>query len=260
MVEVVETRSVGRVTVLSLNGPGRRNAISVEMREATIRTLKACIASDDCRAIVLTGNNGDFSSGGDVKATRAEAEPDPLRTRRNAMLLHDVVRLIAVGPKAVVAAVEGCAYGAGVSLAAACDYVVAARGARFCASFGKVGLMADAGLTWSLVQRVGPVKAKQLLLTARIVEAEEATAIGLADQLVETGGALDAAIAEAETYAGLAPLAVAAMKSALGRGPAPLETMLAIEADLQPMLAMSHDYREGREAFSERRKPTFRGR
>jgi enoyl-CoA hydratase/carnithine racemase len=248
------------VSILTLNAPEKRNAISAEMREAAIFTLKACIASDECRAIVLTGNNGDFCSGGDVKATEPDAEPDPLRTRRNSMLLHDVVRLIAVGPKAVVAAVEGCAYGAGVSLAAACDHIVAGQGARFCASFGKVGLMADAGLTWSLVQRVGPVKAKQLLLTARVVETDEALKIGLIDQLVDRGGALEAAIAEAETYASLAPLAVAAMKSALGRGPAPLETMLAIEADLQPMLAMSRDYREGREAFTQRRKPSFRGR
>lgn len=257
---LVELRFVGRIAVVTLNAPDRRNAVSPEMREILLGHLTQCMASGEVGAIVLTGAAGNFSSGGDVKAADARAaQPDPERTRRNVMLFHDIVRLIAYGPKPVLAAVEGCAYGAGFSLAAICDYIVASDTARFCASFGKIGLVADAGLMWSLPQRVGLSRSRHLLLTAQVVEAKEAVAIGLADAPAVAGQAVEVALAQAERFSLLAPLATAAMKSVLGKGPALLENVLSAEAELQPELSKSSDYAEGRAAFIARRAPVFRG-
>jgi enoyl-CoA hydratase/carnithine racemase len=154
--------------------------------------------------------------------------------------------------------VEGIAFGAGFSLAAACDYVVAAESARFGASFGKVGLMADAGLCWTLPQRVGAARARDILLTCRDVNGEEALAIGLVDQLVPTGTALQHALASGERYAATAPLSLAATKRVLD-GKASLDAVLEAEASEQPQLTLSQDYAEGRAAFREKRPAIFRG-
>ncbi|MDE1145133.1 MAG: enoyl-CoA hydratase-related protein [Azospirillaceae bacterium] len=256
---VIESRQDGDVLILTLNAPDRRNAISLEMREALLDALRKASAAPDCRAIVLTGAQGNFSSGGEVKAANGvNPAPDPQRTRRNIAVLQDIVRLLVAGAKPTVAAVEGYAYGAGLSLAAACDYLVASETAKFCASFAKVGLIADAGLMWSLPQRLSPARARDMLLTGRPVEAAEAQAVGLTDQVVPAGEAVSAALAVARTLAQLAPLALASMKGVMSRGGS-LEQVLSAEADLQPMLTLSQDYAEGRTAFKERRPPQFRG-
>jgi enoyl-CoA hydratase/carnithine racemase len=256
----VEHHRDGEIAVLTLNNPQRRNALSLAARQSLSGLLKDCAADVACRAIVLTGAGGHFCSGGDLKPVGgADAPPDAARTRHNIGILHDIVRLLAAGPKPTVAAVQGYAYGAGMSLAAACDYVLVTPSARFCASFGKVGLMADAGLMWSLPNRVGLSCARQLLLSARVVEGEESMRLGLSDQVVEEDGLLAEAVRAARKLSDLAPLSIAATKQVLARGPASLESVIAAESDLQPKLSMSLDYLEGRAAFNDRRAPRFRG-
>jgi enoyl-CoA hydratase/carnithine racemase len=248
------------IVILTLSAPEQRNAVSLEMREVLLAALRKACANSECRAIVLTGAAGNFCSGGRLNSTNgAPAPPDPQRTRRNIALLQDIVRLLIAGPKPTVAAVEGYAYGAGLSLAAACDCIVASETANFCASFGKIGLMADAGLMWSLPQRVGPAHARNILLTGRVVDAAEAQTIHLSNKVVRAGAALEGALEAAQALAQIAPLALASMKTVLARGPASLEEVLSAEADLQPMLTMSQDYAEGRAAFKGRRVPIFRG-
>jgi enoyl-CoA hydratase/carnithine racemase len=255
----VERDRDGEVAILTLNAPERRNALSVEGRQNLLAMLRDCVEDTSCRGVVLTGAGGQFCSGGEVKPVNGGEAPDPARTRRTMSVLHDIVRVLAAGPKPAVAAVQGAAYGAGMSLAAACDHVVISPSARFCASFGKVGLMADAGLLWSLPKRVGVGAARNLLLTARVVDATEALRLGLADEAAGEGEALAAAVRAAHNLSRLAPLPVAAMKDILARGPSSLDSVFAAEADLQPMLTMSQDYVEGRTAFRERRDPNFRG-
>jgi enoyl-CoA hydratase/carnithine racemase len=252
---VVVERSA-TVAILTLNEPGKRNALTLELRAALLAAFDELIADPGCRAIVLTGAGGAFCSGGDLSTMRSG---DPIGARRRLAVVHDIVRRIAAGPKPVVAAVEGAAFGAGLALASAADVVVADRSARFCASFARVGLMPDAGLLWSLPPRVGIGQAKRMMLEAAVVSAEEAKAIGLVDVLAPAGDALTLAVARAKEMARLAPLSIAMTKAAFARGTDDLERVLAYEMDGQAMLFQTGDHAEGRDAFQNKREPVFKG-
>ena len=259
MSELIASTHDSGVTTLTLNAPERFNAISLEMREQLVAALQEAFMRDDCAAIVLTGAGGNFSAGGDLKAQRPAPEAFARTLRHKITRLQDMVRTICQSPKPVVAAVDGKALGAGLSLALACDAVVASEGAQFCAAFGKVGLLPDAGVLYTLPRRVSPARAQHLLLSARNVEAPEALAIGLVDRVVPAADLLATATAEARRLSTIAPLAFAAIKSLGTGGCATLEDAFAAELRLQPLLAMSDDNREARAAFAERRKPVFRG-
>jgi enoyl-CoA hydratase/carnithine racemase len=260
MSDLVQMERDGDIAIVTLNAPDRRNAVSLDARHLLLRRLQDCASDVTCRGVVLTGAGGHFCSGGEVKAVAGvDAGPDPMQTRQNIGVLHDVVRLLAAGPKPTVAAVSGAAYGAGLSLAAACDLVVVGPSARFCASFGKIGLIADAGLMWSLPNRVGLVAAKRLLLTGRVLAAEEALSLGLADEASEEAELMSTAVRAAREISQLAPLSVAAMRHVLANERGSLESVIAAELAMQPMLTLTGDYLEGRTAFKERRAPRFRG-
>jgi 2-(1,2-epoxy-1,2-dihydrophenyl)acetyl-CoA isomerase len=260
MSNLVELDRDGAIAIVTLNAPDRRNAVSLEGRRLLLRRLQDCANDSSCRSVVLIGAGGHFCSGGEVKSAEGpDSGPDPLRTRQNVGVLHDVVRLLAAGPKPTIAAVSGSAYGAGLSLATACDHVVATPSARFCASFGKIGLMADAGLMWSLPNRIGMAAARNMLLTGRAVPADEALRLGLVDEAAEEGELLSRAVRVAQSFSELAPLSVAAMRHILANERGSLESVIAAEAAMQPMLTLTQDYVEGRAAFKERRPPQFRG-
>jgi enoyl-CoA hydratase/carnithine racemase len=257
---VIDTLENG-IAVLTLNAPARKNALSTEVRFALLAAMQKYVADSACRAIVLTGAAQTFCAGGDI----SQMKPPPGVTPRDYSLtrmtaLHDSVRLIAAGPKPVVAAVEGHAAGAGMSLAAACDYVVAAEDAKFVASFGRIGLAADCGLIWSLPNRVGHAKARDLLLTARTVSANEALRLGLADEVVLKGGTLIRAIEKAASYATTAPLAIALTKRVMAGELDDLNLALANEIEWQAELRATADHQEAREAFLQKRAPKFQGR
>jgi len=248
----------GRVQVLVIEAPQRLNALSIAMRVALRDRLREANENPDVRSIVLTGAGDAFSAGGDVR--QMAERPGPTVAKQRLDVLHDVVRQILAGPKPVVAAIEGVAYGAGLSLAAACDHVVVAEGSRFSAAFGRLGLVADCGLFWTLPQRIGLGATRDLLMTGRPFEATEALKLGLADALVPAGSALERALAKAQEYETIAPLAIAATKSALARRPASLEDALQIEADLQASLRASQDHQDACDAFLSKRPIAFQGR
>jgi enoyl-CoA hydratase/carnithine racemase len=258
MNDLVQVRSEGAVSVVTLNAPTKRNSLSTQMLAELAQTLGGLGAGGDCRAIVLTGAGEHFCAGGDVSSMTPDRPM--LGSRERIEAAHRVIRAIAGGPKPVVAAVEGFAFGAGLSLAAASDYVVSSRTAKYAAVFSKVGLLPDMGALWTLPQRVGLAQAKKLIFSARTVTAEEALELHLVDELADPGQALPAALVIAAGFASAAPLSVALTRAAYAKGCATLEDALRLEVDLQPGLYMTHDHQDAVSAFLEKKPaPPFRG-
>ncbi|MGE0384625.1 MAG: enoyl-CoA hydratase/isomerase family protein [Gammaproteobacteria bacterium] len=257
----VLTERRGDVTIVTLNSPARRNALSMPMRFELVRVLREIHADAGCRAIVVQGAAGHFCAGSDLAEDMANTAPEGLNERRARMVpCHDYLRLLCAGPKPVVAAVTGAAAGIGMATALACDFVVADETAKFVAAFGRVGYIPDGGLLWSLTQRVGLATGRDLMLTARTVDSAEASRIGLVDQLVPAGQALHAALEKTRSYAGIAPLAMREMKSLLARPPQTMEQAFQMELDIQSALGMTEDCREAKRAFLEKRPPVFKAR
>ncbi|HLU73490.1 MAG TPA: enoyl-CoA hydratase-related protein [Nonomuraea sp.] len=247
----------GAVRVLTLNRPRRRNAIDLELRVVLAERIEEAMTDADVRVIVLTGAGGVFCSGGDI-STMSRQPPELTRPRAEAA--QRIVRAIWSGPKPVIAAVEGFAFGAGAALALACDQVVAASDATFNPTFTRVGLAGDLGIFWSLRRRAGLAAARRLLMLPRAVRGAEAVEMGLADVLAEPGAALETALADADQLAAGPPLALAAIKELLVAGPSDPYEVLAREIDNQVRLFDTEDFAEGVAAFHERRPPIFRGR
>lgn len=244
----------GAVLVLTLDYPARRNALAPALRAEMAQLLDQVQGDAAIRAIVVTGGGGTFCSGGDLSGMDVRSA---LEGRERLRPAHQMIRLLAAGSKPVVAAVEGWAAGAGLSLACACDTVVAAEDARFMAAFGKIGLMADLGLPYTLPRRVGPAKARQILLYGEPIDAAEALRIGLVDAVVPPGGALAAAMERAHVLAAQAPAAVALTKQILADG---LDRTLQEEMHYQSLLFLTADHAEGKAAFFGKRAPQFTGR
>lgn len=245
----------GSVAVVTLNQPRRRNALSKMLCAELSRTLSELQDDPELRALVLHGG-AQFCAGGDL----SDLDDPPVAMRQAMLEGHRNVRMLTGGHLPVVAAVEGNAFGAGFSLAMACDFVVADEDSAFCAAFGRVGLQPDYGLLWSLPQRVGIGLAREIVMFCEPVKGTQAQQIGLIDRLAERGQVLAQAIAHAQRLAKLPPGTVATTKAILSRLPMSLDTMLAWEADTQSLLLGTADFAEGVKAFVEKRAAVFTGR
>ncbi len=248
---LIETRD-GATVILTLDYPERRNALAMPMRQRLVDALEVIEADRALCAIVITGAGGTFSAGGDISDMDVA---DLAAGRERFRLAHRLVRLLIKGSKPVIAAVEGWCAGAGLSIAMCCDTVVAAEGARFAAGFGKIGLIADLGLLHTLPARIGQGRARQIFLYGEPTDAARAVAIGMADHVVPSGTALQAALARAALFHAAAPLPVAMTKQYLAAG---LDAALDWERDAQSTLFLTADHAEGRAAFLGKRPPTFR--
>jgi 2-(1,2-epoxy-1,2-dihydrophenyl)acetyl-CoA isomerase len=254
---LIDTAREGEIAVVTLNDPAKRNTLSIPMRYELIEALEALQLDETCRAIVMTGAGGAFSAGGDISAMRSD---DPVGSRHRLDLVQRIIRLLLAGRKPTVAAVEGPAVGGGFAVALACDKVVARRDATFGASWTRIGLMPDMALLWTLPQRVGMGKAKEIMMLGNTFSGEEAAALGVVDVIADPGSALEVALQEARKLAKAPPLATMMVKAAFARGPMNLEETFALEADGQTMLLQSADHAEARDAFFAKRPVTFKGR
>lgn len=245
----VLTHQDGPVWTVTLNRPGRRNALDLDDRRELCEALAAAENASGCRAIVLAGAGKVFCAGGDIRSMT----PDGQMARQRLDLVADLARALARSATPVVAAVTGGAYGLGLALAAASDYVVAAEDARFTASFGKLGLTADTGLSWSLPRRVGPARAREMLLFANDVDAVEAHRWGLVNEVVPAAEVAERARERARTLATAAPDMIAATKRILEADRQDLDSLLAAETEAQLALLDSEEFAARRRAFLSRR-------
>ncbi|MEJ8279423.1 enoyl-CoA hydratase/isomerase family protein [Pseudonocardia spirodelae] len=240
------------VAVMTLNRADRMNALShgllVELREQ----LRACDNDPGIRAIVLTGA-GDraFSAGADLNGGPSDAE-QVVRTYYNP-LISDMI----AARTPLIAAVNGVAAGAGVSLALACDLRVAVETASFGLAFVRVGLVPDAGATWLLPRIIGTGRALEMALSGRPVPAPQALTWGLVNEVVPGGEALPRALDLARTIAALSSSTGPIRALVHGAATTDLATQLDAEANAQGLAQHHPDYREARAAFAERRRPVF---
>ena len=251
----------GRLARITLDRPAVRNALGPAEWQAIDTAVRRAAADGEVRAVVVAGEGAVFSAGGDLK-TMPERLALPVHVRR-AQLLSDtqVIATLRATPKPIVAAIEGAAVGAGLSLALACDVRICARDAKLGATFHKIGLTADFGLSWLLPRLVGPTRATDLLLSAELVDGARAEALGLVSRVVDPGRALDEALAYANRLADGPPLAIGLTKRALHGGlERSLDEALAFEAEAQATCSRSADAREGVAAFFEKRPPRFSGK
>jgi 2-(1,2-epoxy-1,2-dihydrophenyl)acetyl-CoA isomerase len=255
------------VLVLTLDRPERLNALDASLREGIPAALAEAQADREVRAVVLTGAGRGFSSGVDLSAARpatdetpptAPEAPDPLDelgwVGRQAMAVHGF-------DKPTIAAVNGVAAGAGMSLALACDLRVGSTASRFRTVFLERNLSPDSGMSWFLPRIVGYSRAADLLFTSRDVGGEEAYRIGLLDRLVPEAALLDEAVALADQIAALPPLAMRSAKRVLQHNlGVDLEEGLRYEmAGLGYARKARNDAREAMASFREKRPPEFTG-
>ena len=261
MSETVLLRVEDGVAWITLNRPERLNAFAGTMRDDLHDAIAAADERADVRVLVITGAGRGFCAGADLEATSAlaAAGDDAGFERLVEAGMRVVTRLYAV-EKPVIAAVNGPAAGAGASLALACDVRVASERASFSVGFNRIGLHPDWGATYFLPRLVGAGRARELVLTGRVVDADEAYRIGIF-QRVAAADAFEAEVAAlARELAGKPPIALAAAKRSLSVSLAePLDVMLATERAAQLRCFRSADAREGIAAFTEKRTPAFRG-
>jgi 2-(1,2-epoxy-1,2-dihydrophenyl)acetyl-CoA isomerase len=241
------------VATLTLDNPGSLNSLDNTTRPAFLAALRRVMDDDGCVAVILTGANGNFCAGGDIASM--PTVPSGIRARLGEM--HDIVRLIHSGPKPVVTAVDGVAFGSGFALACASDWIIASHDARFGCTFGKIALIADTGLFWTLPHRVGPSQARQILLENKRIPLEDGLRIGLINEVCSSADLLARAGVWASAFRGTAPGAVAATKKMLSSSAGSLDELLAAELETQITLLASENFAEGRKAFFEKRSPHF---
>jgi len=239
----------GTVGVITINRPARLNAVTPETGNTLRSAFLELEADSRIRAIVLTGAGRGFCAGADISGDVGNARQVILEAWNPLVMTMRSLQL------PIIAAINGVAAGAGVSLALACDLRVAATSARFELSFAKIGLMPDAGLTWLLPRVIGLGRANELAFLGGRLSAAEARDWGLVNRLSEDGAALADAVAMARRFAELS-VSVAAIKQAHHRA---LETefasQLKYEADIQGWLQQQPDFAEAAKAFAEKRAP-----
>jgi 2-(1,2-epoxy-1,2-dihydrophenyl)acetyl-CoA isomerase len=273
----VRSEVAERIATITLDRPDVLNAFDRALKEELLAALKQAARDTDVRVVVVTGAGRAFSAGQDLRE-RLPADPQDagaagkarppsapsvpptpldqeLRERYNPIILA-----IRTMDKPVIAAVNGVAAGAGMSLALACDIRIASEAASFIEVFGRVGLVPDTGSTWFLPRLVGPAKALELMWTTDSVDAPTALALGIVNRVVAPDQLMTETRALGVRLASAAPLALALAKRAVNRGlEIGLPEALDYEASLQGIAGRSSDYGEGVRAFIEKRPARFTG-
>ena len=260
MSETVLVETHGDWMQITLNRPDKLNCLNKSMHLALRAALQQ--AHDQAaRAVLITGAGRGFCAGqdlGDRRPGTSDWPPDLQQTLND--YFNPNITLITSLPAPVICAVNGVAAGAGMSIALACDMVLAADSASFIQSFSKIGLVPDAGSSWILPRRVGMARAMGLALTATPLSAVDAEAWGLIWKRYEDDALLQAARAMAEQLASGPTAAFASTKMLMQRAAtADIETQLDHEARAQKLCATSTDYTEGVQAFLDKRAPRFTG-
>ncbi len=253
------------VAVIRFARPDRRNALHDDMYAPIMACIEELAASGEAGCIVVTGDGTAFCAGGDVRdgSGRRDGAPRPTPAERAANLAANarVAVLLHEAPIVTIAAVNGAAVGAGMSIALACDLRIASERATFIGGWARLGFSGDFGGAWLLTHRVGPSKALELLATNATVDAAEALRIGMVDRVVPADGFEVAWREQARTFAAGPRTALGLMKAnVLDAHRLTLSDAIAVESQRMVASSQTDDHREAVRAWIEKRPPQFGNR
>ncbi|MBC5767091.1 enoyl-CoA hydratase/isomerase family protein [Ramlibacter albus] len=249
----------GTTAVLTLNRPEARNALDPTLREAFAAAIPQLREDPEVKAIVITGAGGHFCAGGDVKAMKpsSPAQDKVFGTRERLLNLDRWFDELVDLEKPVIAAVDGSVFGAGLSLALAADFIFATPRARFCCVFARLGFVPDAGGMYLLPRAIGLPRAKDMVFSARVVEAQEALSIGLVQRICE-GDVLQAAVEHADRYRDAPTAAIGIAKTVMNHAfESERREVYAQEALAQALCAQSEFHKEAARRFVEKQPALY---
>ena len=258
MYKTILSEQKENILIISLNRPDVYNAFNSDMLSELNEAFKKAGEDEKIRCVILTGTGKAFCSGQDLKDFN-----DKKLTFKEALeqKYNPMIKSIAYLPKPVICAINGVAAGAGISLALACDYRIAAESATMTEVFINVGLVPDSGSSYFLPRIVGYAKAFEMCATGDKVTAAEAKEIGLVNKVVSGKLLMKSAEAAAGNFASRPTKAIGMIKDLLNRSfESSLDEMLKLEGDHQETAGNSEDFREGIASFLEKRKPVFKGK
>ncbi len=247
------------VAHITLNRPETLNAINREWAWDLMHAILQCDESPTIRAVVIRGAGNHFCAGGDLKSFLSQGKDLPLHIKEVTTYLHAAVSRMVRMDAPVIAAVHGYAVGAGMSLALACDFVLAARSARFSVAYTRVGLTPDGSMSYFLPRTVGLKRAIELTLTNRMLTAEEAYALGIVTRVVPGEELLAQANDLAHQLASGPLKSFGAAKRLMKNGwNETLETQMENESQAIAAITRTYDTQEGIAAFVEKRTPKYK--
>lgn len=245
------------IAVITLNRPEKKNAMLLAMRDHLVALCEQINDDPEIRVAILTGNGKDFCAGADIGEMGSGGVQGSLLKARH---MNGAISALGRLQKPLVGAVSGVALGMGLSMALVCDVVVATNSLRMGAVQRKIGLCPDAGNVWFLSRYLGVQKAKEIVFSARMIDAQEALALGLISRIAADLEVFSEAMAIAETFSTAPTLALGIAKRMFSAAPSmTLEQFMDLEGSLVPLIAQSLDFREGTQAFLEKRSPEFVG-
>lgn len=247
----------GSAGVIRLESPGTRNALTLELRTGLARCIDEVKADSGIRAVVLTGTPGTFCSGGDLKGMRTPADRDSDELRERMLAIHALFRELLLLDKPLIAAVDGAAYGGGFSLALTADIILVTPRARFSMVFAKVGLVPDCCASFTLPRAVGVQRARELFMSAREVDANEALRLGIALEQHASEVVFSRAVELADAFTGASPLATKLQKR-LGLDLGAMEAAFEAEANAQALCLQTTWHKEAVRRFVDKEPPAFR--
>ncbi len=246
------------VGCITFNRPEKLNSFNGEMALSLQKMLDDC-RSDEIRSVYITGSGKAFSAGQDIEELTG---PNPPSTNKIlAEHFNPVINKIRTLEKPVIAAVNGVAAGAGTNIALCCDVVVASKSASFIQAFSKIGLIPDSGGTYFLPRLIGWQKASALMMLGEKIGADEAERLGMIYKCFEDDEFAVSAFSIAKKLVQMPTTGLAYTKKALQSSfTNTLDDQLKLEDKLQQLASETHDYKEGVQAFMEKRKPVFNGK
>ncbi len=252
----------GDVGIVTLNRPDRMNSLTFDMIKGLIEYFTEAEQDDSIRSILMTGKGRAFCTGADLGGGGGRSDMDtPVGMKLSAHLYGKVFFTMFTTEKPIVNAINGTAAGAGVNIALAGDFVVAAEGVKFIEVFVRRGMYPDAGGMFLLPRLVGLAKAKEILFFGEDILAEKALELGLINKVVPKDKLMDEAMALAKRLAAGPTRAIGMMKKVLNRSfELDIQTVLEFEAAFQGILVSTDDVKEGIQSFLEKRPPEFKGK